>query len=206
MSEIIPTADGSHTVYNEQFGQNYGSLHGARGQAMHVFSGGADLKEGAKILEIGFGIGQNLRAVLESGLQNFEYLGLELYPTKLETLQQLERPQGEIWPAILAAWPPPLLVKGPPTIRIEQADATRYTFPHNWANAVFLDGFSPDVNPELWTPEFLQTLANAMASGGVLVTYSAAGRVRRALQAAGLQVEKRPGPSGKREHMRAVKP
>jgi tRNA U34 5-methylaminomethyl-2-thiouridine-forming methyltransferase MnmC len=41
--------------------------------------------------------------------------------------------------------------------------------------------------------------------GGVLVTYSSKGSVRRAMQAAGFTVEKIPGPSGKREMVRATK-
>jgi len=44
-----------------------------------------------------------------------------------------------------------------------------------------------------------------MRPGAILVTYSAKGAVRRAMKAAGLQVEKIPGPPGKREITRAVK-
>jgi len=40
---------------------------------------------------------------------------------------------------------------------------------------------------------------------GVLVTYSAKGSVRRAMQAVGFVVERLPGPPGKREMLRALK-
>ena len=73
------------------------------------------------------------------------------------------------------------------------------------ATAIYLDGFSPTRNPEVWTPEFVGRLAKTLAPGGVLATYSAAGHVRRALEAAGLRVERRPGAPGKRECLRAMK-
>lgn len=40
---------------------------------------------------------------------------------------------------------------------------------------------------------------------GILVTYAAAGSVRRALQSAGFKVERLQGPPGKREMLRGVK-
>lgn len=45
-----------------------------------------------------------------------------------------------------------------------------------------------------------------MSDGGILVTYCSKGDVRRAMQAAGFSVEKIPGPEGKREMIRTVKP
>jgi tRNA U34 5-methylaminomethyl-2-thiouridine-forming methyltransferase MnmC len=46
---------------------------------------------------------------------------------------------------------------------------------------------------------------DALKPNGVLVTYSAKGSVRRAMQAVGFLVEKLPGPPGKREMLRAFK-
>jgi tRNA U34 5-methylaminomethyl-2-thiouridine-forming methyltransferase MnmC len=45
----------------------------------------------------------------------------------------------------------------------------------------------------------------ALKAHGVLVTYSAKGSVRRAMQAVGFIVERLPGPPGKREMLRALK-
>jgi len=70
-------------------------------------------------------------------------------------------------------------------------------------DAIFLDAFSPDVNAECWTTETLNTLSKLLREGGVLATYCAKGSVRRALQAAGLRVERRDGPPGKRECLAA---
>ncbi len=48
-------------------------------------------------------------------------------------------------------------------------------------------------------------LYDAMNSGGILVTYSAAGNVKRALAQAGFRVERLAGALGKRHMSRAVK-
>jgi len=45
----------------------------------------------------------------------------------------------------------------------------------------------------------------ALKVKGVLVTYSAKGSVRRAMQAVGFSVERLPGPPGKREMLRGTK-
>jgi len=59
-------------------------------------------------------------------------------------------------------------------------------------DAVFLDPFSPRVEPELWDPDFLADVARRMAPGGWLSTYSVSQRVTAALFAAGLRVGRGP--------------
>ena len=76
-----------------------------------------------------------------------------------------------------------------------QGDAKRETDFH----AIYLDAFSPDTNAECWQPAFIASLAEVLASDGILSTYSAKGDVRRALLAAGLRVTRLSGPPGKRE-------
>jgi tRNA U34 5-methylaminomethyl-2-thiouridine-forming methyltransferase MnmC len=62
------------------------------------------------------------------------------------------------------------------------------------------------VNPELWSPAFLQGLLKLLRVEGRLVTYSVSGHVRRSLQELGASVSKQPGPvGGKRQMLLAVK-
>ena len=70
------------------------------------------------------------------------------------------------------------------------------------ADAWFLDGFSPAKNPELWGEGLMREVAAHTAPGGSFATYTAAGAVRRALQAAGFQVERVPGYGTKRNMSR----
>ncbi|SUB00194.1 tRNA 5-methylaminomethyl-2-thiouridine biosynthesis bifunctional protein MnmC [Pannonibacter phragmitetus] len=71
--------------------------------------------------------------------------------------------------------------------------------------AWFLDGFSPAKNPELWSPELMASVHGLTAAGGTFATYSAAGWVRRNLEAAGFEVERIKGFAGKRQMMRGAR-
>ena len=72
-------------------------------------------------------------------------------------------------------------------------------------NIVYFDAFGARVQPDLWTEEIFEIMYKALKLNGVLVTYSAKGSVRRAMQAVGFEVERLPGPPGKREMLRATK-
>ena len=74
------------------------------------------------------------------------------------------------------------------------------------ADAWFLDGFSPAVNPQMWRDEVMALVAARSAPGARIATYTVAGQVRRALAAAGLAVERRPGFGAKRERLEASMP
>ena len=52
---------------------------------------------------------------------------------------------------------------------------------------------------------YFKMMYTAMRFGAVLVTYSAKGSVRRAMQEVGFEVERLAGPPGKREMLRASK-
>ncbi len=67
-------------------------------------------------------------------------------------------------------------------------------------DAWFLDGFSPQCNPEMWTQPVLGCIAQASRRGATFATYTCAGGVRRGLEQAGFQVTKSPGFACKR-HM-----
>lgn len=67
------------------------------------------------------------------------------------------------------------------------------------ADAWFLDGFAPARNPEMWGEDLLHTVARRTSPGGTFATYTAAGHVRRTLQAAGFEVRKVPGYGTKRD-------
>jgi len=74
------------------------------------------------------------------------------------------------------------------------------------ADAWFLDGFSPALNPRMWSDEVLALVAQRSVPGARAATFTVAGRVRRGLAAAGFEVEKRPGFGRKRERLEARLP
>lgn len=74
------------------------------------------------------------------------------------------------------------------------------------ADAWFLDGFSPALNPAMWRDEVLAAVARRSAPGARAATFTVAGAVRRGLQAAGFEIAKRPGFGRKRERLEAWLP
>lgn len=74
------------------------------------------------------------------------------------------------------------------------------------ADAWFLDGFSPALNPQMWRDEILDLVAQRSAPGARAATFTVAGQVRRGLATAGFAVEKRPGFGRKRERLEARLP
>ena len=221
-AEPRTTADGTHTLYSAAYGQTYHSCHGALTEARHVFleaSGVAErLTQGlpTTLLEVGFGTGLNFLVTAHAAIVNntpLHYVALERDVLAHELLARLnhgERLHAEALRDDLLTWRRSL----PPTVPVgtyhttfsatveltlRVGDATVIELPSRSYHAVYLDAFSPDVNPELWSQDFFARLYEALSPGAALSTYSARGSVRRALQAAGFVVQKRPGPPGKRE-------
>ncbi|MFZ4601012.1 MAG: FAD-dependent 5-carboxymethylaminomethyl-2-thiouridine(34) oxidoreductase MnmC [Caulobacterales bacterium] len=70
-------------------------------------------------------------------------------------------------------------------------------------DAMFLDGFAPARNPDMWSTEIFERLAALAGPGARAASYSVAGAVRRGLEAVGFAVEKKAGFGAKRERLEA---
>ena len=71
---------------------------------------------------------------------------------------------------------------------------------------IYFDAFAPSKQPEMWELSIIDKIEQAMKPGGVFVTYCARGQLKRDLKSLGLIVESLPGPPGKKEMVRAMKP
>lgn len=201
------TEDGSLTLVHPAFGEAYSSKHGAWMQANELYLKLTRTHQhpSPRVLEIGFGLGFNFRATLENCLNRgvaFEYLGYEAFPVERKTLELLEAsispPAQTIWRALLARWPtlpvPSVFLHGEwGRLQIRFEDAAYAEYPTAWASAIYLDPFSPEVNPEPWRPPVLRKLYLSAQPGAYLATYSVAGQFRRDLGEAGFAVQKVPG-------------
>ncbi|MGB1201277.1 MAG: bifunctional tRNA (5-methylaminomethyl-2-thiouridine)(34)-methyltransferase MnmD/FAD-dependent 5-carboxymethylaminomethyl-2-thiouridine(34) oxidoreductase MnmC [Cognaticolwellia aestuarii] len=78
--------------------------------------------------------------------------------------------------------------------------------PYNQAmvDAWFLDGFSPEKNPEMWHEGLFKQVARLSKEQATLATFTVSGKVRRLLIAAGFRVEKRQAKGKKNEMLSAV--
>jgi tRNA 5-methylaminomethyl-2-thiouridine biosynthesis bifunctional protein len=66
-------------------------------------------------------------------------------------------------------------------------------------DAWYLDGFAPSKNPDMWSDELFGQMARLARVNGTFATFTAAGKVKRGLRAAGFIVDKQPGHGRKRD-------
>ena len=198
-----------------RFDDPYFSLANGLAETRHVFLTGNDLParfcDGFHVAELGFGTGLNLFATLaawrEAGREGvLRFTSFEMFPMALtdmaRALQAYPELQALAGP-VLESLSDGLTGARLPDLHFDlvKGDA-RETLAH-WsgqANAWFLDGFSPAKNPELWENRLMREVAMHTAPQGTFATYTAAGAVRRALEAAGFEVERAPG-FGRKRHM-----
>ncbi|EPX79719.1 tRNA (5-methylaminomethyl-2-thiouridine)(34)-methyltransferase MnmD [Salipiger mucosus] len=198
-----------------RFDDPYYSLEDGLAETRHTFLAGNDLparfRDGVHVAELGFGTGLNLLATLaawrEAGTPGaLRFTSFEAYPMSAEDMIRAQA----AFPAVAAeaAALAPFWREGATRIVLPDLEFTlvtgdaRETLPR-WAgraDAWFLDGFSPARNPELWGADLMAEVARHTAPGGTAATYTAAGHVRRALEAAGFAVSREPG-YGRKRHM-----
>ena len=70
------------------------------------------------------------------------------------------------------------------------------------ADSIFLDGFSPTLNPAMWSPEVLKAVSRFARQGTRIATWTIARAVRDALAQNGFQVRKATGLPPKRDCLR----
>ena len=215
---VILTADGSSTIHLSEWDENYHSKHGAIQEAKHVFiDSGLTLfsNQEIQLLEIGFGTGLNcFITYLEAEKRNLtiHYTGVEAYPVSSEELKHLNyvtelkaQEQQAIFDVMHETnWGLENNITSNFYLTKHKQFFNEIT-DQNTYDLIYFDAFGARVQPELWTEEIFQIMYNSLKENGVLVTYSAKGSVRRALQTIGFLVEKLPGPPGKREMLRATK-
>ena len=197
---------------SRRFDDPYFSLNDGLAETRHVFLAGnhlpARFRAGFQIAELGFGTGLNMLATLMVCPPDIpiRFTSFEAYPMQAADIARAlgHFPElGAVADQFLAAWGAGArsFQLGPIAAEVIIGDA-RDTLP-NWsgrADAWFLDGFSPAKNPEMWSPDILQAVADHTAPDGTFATYTAAGHVRHALQDAGFVVSRIQG-HGKKRHM-----
>lgn len=216
--EIIITSDGSSTIQLPEWNEQYHSIHGAIQEAQHVF-----IKSGLKlfsnreinILEIGFGTGLNCFITFLEAVNldlKTNYIGIEAYPVEqneIEKLNYVEELKAENFSKEFNLmhtndWGVNSVISNHFNLEKRKQFFNEIEI-SNEIDLIYFDAFGARVQPELWTEAIFEKMFKALKNEGKLVTYSAKGSVRRAMQAVGFEVERLPGPPGKREMLRATK-
>lgn len=199
----VKTSDGSYTLYHPAYKQNFHSGAGAESESVMKFINPCGIKkkleekERVSILDIGFGLGWNAVKTAELAEETkkgfLEILSLEKDMKTLEaalSLPGINPFHAEILSSLIKnnAWHGKYC-----SIKIVFDDARKSVRECGMKfDAVYLDAFSPDKNPELWTYDFILKLKDLMNLDAVLATYSGAFPVKGALLRAGFFVGQSP--------------
>ncbi len=217
--KFLITGDGSITIHLPEWNEQYHSKHGAIAEALHVFiATGLDHviaknpKKELSILEMGFGTGLNTYLTLlhsKKNKTNIRYTGVEAYPidssevNELNYAQMMDQSEESFMPLHRVPWDENATISDHFQLHKQKKQFSEVRDEDQY-DLIYFDAFGPRVQPELWTETMFEAMLRSCRAGGVLVTYSAKGSVRRAMESVGFVVERLPGPPGKREMLRAT--
>lgn len=183
------------------------------------------------VLETGFGLGLNFLATWAAWeadperCARLQFVSVEAYPPAAsDILRNVSQPDAAAVTHPNLSQPVPLLAKELATVwpglrpGIQQLDfaggSVQLTLAWGQvqpmlqalsceADAVYLDGFSPALNPEMWSLATLRELVRHCRTGTLLASYSVALQVRENLKQLGFEVRKCPGLPPKRHRLQA---
>lgn len=198
-----------------RFDDPYFSLDNGLAETRHVFLDGnalpARFVPGFHIAELGFGTGLNLLTAWmawdAAGMDTpLTFTSFEAFPMSAEDMAKALEAFPELTPyanRFVSAYAQDQTLKTLEGINanVVMGDARETLAAQTFqADAWFLDGFSPAKNPELWDGDLMAQVGAHTKVGGTAATYTAAGFVRRNLEAAGFTVTRTPG-FGRKRHM-----
>ena len=214
------------TPYSSRFGDRYHSVSGTV-QAREVFLRGCGLpqawarRDQWRILETGFGFGLNFLTTWQTWKADpdrprlLHFVSTEAWPVRAEDLEGLVHKHPDLAPQVRELqeqwWG---LTPGVHRLAFEggQVLLTLYIGDAQTAlrqqslevDSVYLDGFSPRCNPDIWDLHTLKAVARCCRRGTRLATWTVARTVREALAQCGFEVHRAPGVPPKRENLHAV--
>ena len=212
------------------FNDYYFSITDPIGERQTVFIEGNDLKKRFQSLkpnqiirigETGFGTGLTFLVTCDQFLKHapdnvrLQWVSTERFPmvksqiTKAlsalplnSDLKTLAGALCDVWPQLIPTCHRRLFCAGRITLDLCFGDSTDvFSDVSGVIDAWCLDGFSPDRNPNSWTPKLFQAIADHSHRHTTLSTFTAARIVRDGLSAVGFSVSKVPGFGGKRERL-----
>lgn len=212
------------------FNDIYFSIDGGIEESRTVFLGGCGLPKAWEnvphytIAELGFGTGVNFLTCCMMWAERkqsqgpipdrLEYVSIEKYPFSKDQLKRALSHFPDLQPysdRLIDIWPGP--VRG--IHRLELTNTLTLTLIHDdilpalsglddTMDAWFLDGFSPEKNPDMWSQMVMDAVALRSKKGTRIASFTVAGSVRSALSEAGFTVFKKEGFGRKRNRLEAI--
>ena len=218
--------DAAGVAQSLRFGDVYASRAGAVAQAHDVYLAGVDLparwqqQKLHTVLELGFGLGGNFLATLNAwrndanAATQLDYVAIEGYPIAAADFAKLNPNRHPMIAELASRWPD--AEPGFHCIEFENGrvrlilvfwDVLKALVELNiHADSVYLDGFSPAKNPEMWSKPVLTGVRRLLKPGARLASYSVAGALRANLTELGFSVARKPGFAEKKQRLEAVLP
>ena len=215
------------TPYSPRFGDRYHSENGGLDQARRVFLHGCGLPAAWagqpqwRILETGFGFGLNFLVTWAAWRADPErptllhFVSTEAWPVSAADLLRATSVHPELAPlaeALYQQWWG--LLPGVHRLRFDEGrvlltlyvgDTLAMLRQQNLVvDSIYLDGFSPQRNPESWDLHTLKAVARCCRRGRQLATWTIARAVRDALAQCGFEVNRVPGVPPKRDNLHAT--
>jgi tRNA 5-methylaminomethyl-2-thiouridine biosynthesis bifunctional protein len=216
------TLEGS--PFSPRFQDRYRSEQGGIDQAREVFLNGCGLpglwtgQPHWCILENGFGLGLNFLVAWQAWQASPErprllhFVSTEAWPASASDLLRAAAAQPELLPlarqlaaqfwGLLPGVHRLVFETGRVLLTLLIGDAKTMLRKQNLqADSLYLDGFSPDRNPDMWDLQACKALARCCRRGTRLGTWTVARSVREALAQSGFVVQKAPGAAPKRDRL-----
>ncbi|QNK67483.1 FAD-dependent 5-carboxymethylaminomethyl-2-thiouridine(34) oxidoreductase MnmC [Variovorax sp. PAMC26660] len=212
---------------SERFDDIYHTETGALAQARHVFLGGCGLpaawagRPQWRILETGFGLGLNFLTTWQAWRADADrprmlhFVSVEAHPVAPEDLLRAAEAYAELrplaeelvaqWHGLLPGFHRLAFDAGRVLLTLCIGDVQALLRAQRFeADSIFLDGFSPQQNPAMWSPDTLKAVSRFARRGTGLATWTFAHAVREALSQNGFQLESREGLPPKRDCLSGV--
>jgi len=204
LSELIEvlTKDGSYSLRSTFFRENFHSLTGALDETKIKFTDPSDLQrfkgKSLKVLDICFGLGYNSASLLDELIKQKSYLNLYELEIDKKPLEYSLRNES-----FLKLWAPKVKTIFKSLYRKDYFEDQFFKCSLLWGDArekinnipssikfdlIYLDGFSPQKCPQVWTIEFLTKVTENLNAQGYLITYSSSAAVRKTLRNLGLEI------------------
>ncbi|SDM49977.1 FAD-dependent 5-carboxymethylaminomethyl-2-thiouridine(34) oxidoreductase MnmC [Polaromonas sp. JS666] len=216
------TAGGS--PFSPRFGDRYRSELGGLDQAKEVFLKGCGLPAAWAgqpqwtVLETGFGLGLNFLVTWAAWKADpdrprlLHFVSTEAFPasaadvlrsaqTHPELVPLAEQLQAQLW-GLLPGFHRLVFEGGRVLLTLCIGDAKAMLREQSFeADSVYLDGFSPQRNPDIWDVHTFKAVARCCRRGTRVATWTIARSVRDALAQSGFVVKKVPGIPPKRDNL-----
>ncbi len=204
MSELIEvlTKDGSYSLRSVFFQENFHSLFGALEETKLKFTATSNLTrfqgKSLNVLDICFGLGYNSASLLNELIKQKSCLNLYALEIDKKPLEYSLRNKS-----FLKLWAPKVKKIFESLYQKDYFEDQFFKCNLLWGDArkkiniipssikfdlIYLDSFSPQKCPQLWTIEFLSKVTEKLNSQGYLITYSSSAAVRKTLRNLGLEV------------------